>query len=139
MNRSIDIGSVISRTFSIYADQASVLLPPLADGLRLKRGLPFSIPLFLDRLEDHMSALSIVGRGDAVVAREVALRGALGHLEREFGKGTLMRMGDPGAQVRCEAIPTGALSLDLALGIGGVPPTSWKGGWAIRWLVGRRG
>src|SRR5438552_2158306 len=32
-----------------------------------------------------------------------------------------MRMGDEGAQVRCEAIPTGALSLDLALGIGGVP------------------
>ncbi len=55
------------------------------------------------------------------MAREIALRGALTHIEREFGKGTLMRMGDPGAQVRCEAIPTGALSLDLALGIGGVP------------------
>jgi recombination protein RecA len=68
-----------------------------------------------------MSALSVVDRGDAVVAREVALRGALGHLEREFGKGTLMRMGDPGAQMCCEAIPTGALSLDLALGIGGMP------------------
>ena len=68
-----------------------------------------------------MSALSIAGREDAAAAREVALRGALGHLEREFGKGTLMRMGDRGAQVRCEAIPTGALSLDLALGIGGVP------------------
>jgi recombination protein RecA len=68
-----------------------------------------------------MSALSVADRGDAAAAREIALRGALGHLEREFGKGTLMRMGDPGAQVRCEAIPTGALSLDLALGIGGVP------------------
>jgi recombination protein RecA len=68
-----------------------------------------------------MSVLSVATREDAAVAREVALRGALGHLEREFGKGTLMRMGDPGAQVRCEAIPTGALSLDLALGIGGVP------------------
>jgi len=68
-----------------------------------------------------MSALSVADRERAAVAREVALRGALGHLEREFGKGTLMRMGDPGAQVRCEAIPTGALSLDLALGIGGMP------------------
>jgi recombination protein RecA len=68
-----------------------------------------------------MSALSVAGRGDAAVAQEVALRGALTHIEREFGKGTLMRMGDPGAQVRCEAIPTGALSLDLALGIGGMP------------------
>ncbi|MGH2925030.1 MAG: recombinase RecA, partial [Solirubrobacterales bacterium] len=37
------------------------------------------------------------------------------------GKGTVMRMGDPGARVACEAIPTGALALDLALGIGGVP------------------
>jgi recombination protein RecA len=50
-----------------------------------------------------------------------ALQGALTQIEREFGKGSVMRMGDPGAQVRCSAIPTGALSLDLALGIGGVP------------------
>ena len=57
----------------------------------------------------------------AAVAREIALRGALAHIEREFGKGTLMRMGEEGAQVQCEAIPTGAVSLDLALGIGGVP------------------
>jgi len=55
------------------------------------------------------------------MTQEIALRSALQHIEREFGKGTLMRMGDEGAQVRCEAIPTGALSLDLALGIGGVP------------------
>jgi recombination protein RecA len=54
-------------------------------------------------------------------ARDTALAGALGQIERQFGKGTVMRMGDPGAQVRVEAIPTGALSLDLALGIGGVP------------------
>jgi len=54
-------------------------------------------------------------------ARDTALQGALTQIERQFGKGTLMRMGDPGAQVRVEAIPTGALSLDLALGIGGIP------------------
>jgi recombination protein RecA len=58
---------------------------------------------------------------NAAIARELALKGALKHIEQEFGKGTVMRMGDEGAQVRCEAIPTGALSLDLALGIGGVP------------------
>jgi recombination protein RecA len=57
----------------------------------------------------------------AAKARDVALQGALTQIEREFGKGTVMRMGDEGAQVRCDAIPTGALSLDLALGIGGVP------------------
>src|SRR3954471_20017454 len=54
-------------------------------------------------------------------ARDTALQGALTQIEREFGKGTVMRMGDEGAQVRVDAIPTGALSLDLALGIGRVP------------------
>ena len=54
-------------------------------------------------------------------ARDTALQGALAQIERQFGKGTVMRMGDEGAQVRVQAIPTGALSLDLALGIGGMP------------------
>jgi recombination protein RecA len=57
----------------------------------------------------------------AAKARDAALQGALTQIERQFGKGSVMRMGDPGAQVRVNAIPTGALSLDLALGIGGVP------------------
>ena len=54
-------------------------------------------------------------------ARDTALQGALAQIERQFGKGSVMRMGDEGAQVKVEAIPTGALSLDLALGIGGMP------------------
>jgi recombination protein RecA len=53
--------------------------------------------------------------------RQAALQGALTQIERQFGKGTVMRMGDPGARVAVDAIPTGALPLDLALGIGGVP------------------
>src|SRR5256714_13074559 len=53
--------------------------------------------------------------------RQAALQGALTQIERQFGKGTVMRMGDPGARVAVDAIPTGALALDLALGIGGVP------------------
>jgi recombination protein RecA len=57
----------------------------------------------------------------AIKARDTALQGALTQIERQFGRGTVMRMGDEGAQVRVEAIPTGALSLDLALGIGGMP------------------
>src|SRR5438874_405482 len=65
--------------------------------------------------------MSVTDQEKAAKARDAALRGALTQIEREFGKGTVMRMGDEGAQVRCEAIPTGALSLDLALGIGGVP------------------
>src|SRR5579871_6523705 len=53
--------------------------------------------------------------------RQAALQGALTQIERQFGKGTVMRMGDPGARVAVDAIPTGALPLDIALGIGGVP------------------
>src|SRR4028118_1748861 len=51
-------------------------------------------------------------------ARDTALSGALTQIERQFGKGTVMRMGDEGAQVKADAIPTGALSLDLAPGSG---------------------
>ncbi len=57
----------------------------------------------------------------AAKARDAALQGALTQIERQFGRGSVMRMGDPGARVRVNAIPTGALSLDVALGIGGVP------------------
>src|ERR1700720_4771392 len=65
--------------------------------------------------------MSVTDQEKAAKARVAALQGALTQIEREFGKGTVMRMGDEGAQVRVAAIPTGALSLDLALGIGGVP------------------
>ena len=57
----------------------------------------------------------------AAKAREAALSGALTQIERQFGKGSVMRMGDEGARVNVEGISTGALSLDLALGIGGMP------------------
>src|SRR5512133_3806717 len=53
--------------------------------------------------------------------RERALSGALTQIRKDFGEGAIMKMGDDAAQVRVEAIPTGALSLDLALGVGGVP------------------
>src|ERR1700724_4155497 len=65
--------------------------------------------------------MSVTDQEKAAKARDAALRGAITQIEREFGKGSVMRMGDEGAQVRCEVIPTGALSLDLALGIGGLP------------------
>jgi recombination protein RecA len=53
-------------------------------------------------------------------AKDAALQAAVTQIEREFGQGSLMRLGDESA-VQVEAIPTGALSLDLALGVGGVP------------------
>ena len=49
-----------------------------------------------------------------------ALKMAIEKIEKDFGKGSIMKLGDKTA-VACEVIPTGALSLDIALGIGGVP------------------
>lgn len=52
--------------------------------------------------------------------RDKALEMALGQIEKQFGKGAIMRMGES-THMQVEAISTGALSLDLALGIGGLP------------------
>ena len=49
-----------------------------------------------------------------------ALEAALGQIEKQFGKGSVMKLGDFSA-MEVEAIPTGSLSLDIALGIGGIP------------------
>ena len=53
--------------------------------------------------------------------RKRALETALAQIEKTYGKGAIMRLGDHSDQVNVEAISTGSLSLDLALGIGGVP------------------
>jgi recombination protein RecA len=50
-----------------------------------------------------------------------ALSMALGQIEKQFGKGSVMRLGDEGHAQMIEAIPTGSLGLDIALGIGGLP------------------
>ncbi len=50
-----------------------------------------------------------------------ALDAALANIEKQFGKGTVMKLGDSSANMNIEAIPTGSLSLDVALGIGGIP------------------
>ena len=52
--------------------------------------------------------------------REKALKLAIEKIEKDFGKGSIMKLGDK-PSVSVEAIPTGALDLDIALGIGGVP------------------
>jgi recombination protein RecA len=65
--------------------------------------------------------MSVNEQEKAAKAKDAALQGALAQIDKEFGKGSVMRMGDEGARVKVDAVPTGALSLDLALGIGGVP------------------
>ena len=56
----------------------------------------------------------------ANLERQKALEAALGQIEKQFGKGSVMKLGEFKA-MNVEAIPTGALSLDIALGIGGIP------------------
>jgi recombination protein RecA len=53
--------------------------------------------------------------------RDRALTTALGQIERSYGKGAIMKLGEASAQRNIEVIPTGALTLDIALGVGGMP------------------
>ncbi|HMK85877.1 MAG TPA: recombinase RecA [Steroidobacteraceae bacterium] len=53
--------------------------------------------------------------------RKKALAAALSQIEKQFGKGSVMRLGDAGATYEVEVIPTGSLGLDIALGVGGIP------------------
>jgi recombination protein RecA len=53
--------------------------------------------------------------------RKKALLAALGQIEKQFGKGSVMRLGDAGASNEVDAISTGSLGLDIALGVGGLP------------------
>lgn len=53
-------------------------------------------------------------------AKDAALQATVSGIKKEFGEGALMRLGDKGT-IKVDAIPTGSLALDLALGIGGVP------------------
>ncbi len=64
------------------------------------------------------AALRVVSEGS--MDKQKALDAALSQIERAFGKGSIMKLGD-GAAVETEAIPTGSIGLDVALGIGGLP------------------
>ena len=50
-----------------------------------------------------------------------ALDAAITQIEKSYGKGSIMKLGDSGANMNIETVPTGSISLDIALGLGGVP------------------
>ncbi len=56
-----------------------------------------------------------------IMDKQKALDAALGQIERNFGKGSIMKLGQQDQAVEVESVPTGSLSLDIALGIGGLP------------------
>ena len=63
----------------------------------------------------------IVNLGKQAMDKQKALETALGQIERSFGKGSIMRLGQDKAVIDVESISTGSLGLDIALGIGGLP------------------
>ncbi len=66
---------------------------------------------------DKMAGGPVVGREE----RDRALESAMAQIQKTFGKGAVMKLGDEGAKLNIDAISTGSMSLDLATGIGGVP------------------
>ncbi len=53
--------------------------------------------------------------------KQKALDAAIAQIEKQYGKGSVMKLGDPNIQMDVETVPTGSLSLDIALGLGGIP------------------
>ena len=53
--------------------------------------------------------------------KEEALKSALKQIEKDYGKGAIMRLGDAANDMNVEVIPTGIMPLDIALGVGGIP------------------
>ena len=62
-----------------------------------------------------------------VTEKEKALDLALSQIERQVGKGSIMRLGEASQRLAVETIPTGSLSLDMALGVGGCAPGQGDG------------
>src|SRR5919205_1854796 len=50
-----------------------------------------------------------------------AIENAISHIEKQFGKGAIMRLGEASQRMAVDTIPTGSIALDIALGVGGVP------------------
>ena len=68
-----------------------------------------------------MASTLLEFNGKKSMDKEKALESALGQIERQFGKGSIMKLGDESARLDIEATSTGSLGLDIALGIGGLP------------------
>jgi len=62
-----------------------------------------------------------VSHWDNMDEKKKALDAVLTQIEKQFGKGSIMRLGDDGARANVESLPTGIVELDIALGIGGIP------------------
>jgi recombination protein RecA len=74
--------------------------------------------------ESSLAAPSTTGPGGSYVrdpARDKAIEMALGTIEKQFGKGSIMRLGKDAVEREVQVVPTGSLAIDIALGVGGLP------------------
>ena len=71
--------------------------------------------------KENMNAGRVEYLGDDREGKRAALNNAVAAIEKNYGKGSIMKLGDSSANIDIEAIPTGSISLDVALGVGGVP------------------
>lgn len=71
--------------------------------------------------KENMNAGRVEYLGDDREGKLAALNNAVAAIEKNYGKGSIMKLGDSSANINIEAIPTGSISLDVALGVGGVP------------------
>ena len=70
---------------------------------------------------DRSNATATLAYGASASEREKSLELTVSQIERRFGKGAIMKLGEHRAHVPVDSIPTGAIALDLALGVGGIP------------------
>ena len=87
----------------------------------MKKELTFPFPY--NTIDIEKNKCSEVKENQFMVSddKKRALDAAISKLEKDFGKGAVMKLGDANAHVSVETVPTGSLSLDIALGLGGVP------------------
>ena len=71
--------------------------------------------------KENMNAGRVEYLGDDREGKLAALNNAVAAIEKNYGKGSIMKLGDSSANIDIESIPTGSISLDVALGVGGVP------------------
>lgn len=71
--------------------------------------------------KENMNTGRVEYLGDDREGKLAALNNAVAAIEKNYGKGSIMKLGDSSANIDIEAIPTGSISLDVALGVGGVP------------------
>ena len=93
------------------------------NGFLAKANHPFFIlsKFSILTLRTNVCKIELISEGSGIMDKLKALENAMKQIEKDFGKGSIMKLGEASAKMNIEVIPTGTLPLDIALGVGGVP------------------